>query len=103
MDPRPDVKAIISLNHVRKTPAVSGYRPAHRIKEDYLTSGTHQYIGVDKLYPGQSCAGTISFLSPEAYPHCLSVGQILHIQEGERIVGTAEIIQIYTKLLERED
>ena len=100
---RPDVKAMIALNHVRKTPAASGYRPSHRVKENYLTSGTHHYISVDKLYPGQSCEGTISFLSPEAYPHCLSVGQILDVQEGGRIVGTAEIIKIYNKLLERED
>ena len=100
---RPDVKAMITLNHVRKTPAASGYRSSHRIKEHYMTSGTHQYIGVDELNPGESCEGTISFITPEAYPHCLSVGQILNIQEGERIVGTAEIIQIYNKLLEQVD
>ena len=100
MKQSPDVKAIIRLNHVRKSPAVSGYRPAHRVKEDYLTTGTHTYIGTDVLYPGASCEATIIFLSPEYYPHCLYVGQIIDIQEGSRIVGTAEITEIYNKLLE---
>ena len=100
MNRPPDVKAVIRLNHVRKSPAVSGYRPAHRVKEDYLTTGAHQYIGTDALHPGDSCEGTITFITPEAYPHCLHVGQVMDIQEGSKIVGTAEIIEIYNKLLE---
>ena len=95
-----DLKAIIQLNTVRRTPALDGYRPAHRIKPDYLTSGTHHYIGINQLAPGCSCEGTITFLTPEFYPHCLHIGQILDIQEGGRIVGTATILEIYNKLLE---
>lgn len=100
MNPPPDVKAVIHLNHARKYPAVSGYRPAHRIGKSYLTSGMHQYIGKDTLAPGESCVGTITFLTPEAYPHCLRVGQVIDIQEGERIIGTAAITEIYNKTLE---
>lgn len=100
MPQHPDVKAIIHLNQVRRSPAVNGYRPTHRVKPDYLTTGVHQYIGTDTLSPGCSCEGTITFITPEAYPHCLQVGQIIDIQEGARIVGTAEITEIYNKLLE---
>lgn len=96
-----DVKAIIRLNGLRQTPAADGYRPAHRIKPDYLTTGIHHYTGQDFLCPGGICEGTITFLTPEVYPHCLQIGQIIDIQEGERIVGTAEILEIYNKLLER--
>lgn len=38
-----DVKAIIRLNGLRQTPAADGYRPAHRIKPDYLTTGIPLY------------------------------------------------------------
>lgn len=101
MNRPPDIKALIHLNQTRQSPAASGYRPAHRIKDGYLTTGIHQYIDTDELYPGNSCEGTITFLTPEVYPNCLKVGQVIDIQEGARIVGTAEIIEIYNKLLVR--
>ena len=98
----PDVKAIIRLNHIRKHPAASGYRPAHKVKDDYLTSGEHHYIGTDMLFPGSSCYGTITFITPEAYPNSLSVGQVIDIQEGSRVVGSATIIEIYNKILMKD-
>ena len=95
-----DIKVIIQLNGVRRTPAADGYRPAHRVKSDYLATGIHHYTTSDFLSPCGSCEGTITFLTPEVYPHCLQVGQVLDIQEGERNIGSAKIIEINNKKLE---
>jgi elongation factor Tu len=101
----PDVEAEITLlsdaEGGRQTSAWSGYRPNHRVRDDYLTTGVHQYIGCDELRPGQTVRGTISFLTPEAYPGCLWVGREIAIQEGSRLVGRARITKILNSLLER--
>lgn len=39
------------------------------------------------------------FLTPEAYPHCLSVGQRLEVFEGSRHVGELEIIEVANPVL----
>ncbi|MGV3757856.1 MAG: hypothetical protein ACO1QS_20940 [Verrucomicrobiota bacterium] len=100
----PDVEAEITLlptiESGRKSPVWSGYRPSHKVRDDYLTTGVHQYIGCDKVLPGQTVHGTISFFSPEAYPHCLWVGRVIDIQEGNRVVGRARITKIMNTLLE---
>ncbi len=99
-----DIKAKISLTG--KTHAVrSGYRPTHRLVlsdgTEYSTTGVHQYLGQEYLHPNESLVGTISFITPEYYPHCLAVGDIIPIQEGARVVGKAEVLEIYNKLLEK--
>lgn len=83
----------------RKYPCCSGYRPDHLIKDDYLTTGVHQYKDKIKVLPGESAIGTITFITPEAYPHCLWEGKIINIQEGSRIVGLAKVTKIYNDLL----
>lgn len=42
---------------------------------------------------------TITFLSPEHYPHSLKVGMRLVFQDGSKIAGYAEILEIYNELL----
>lgn len=37
-----DVEVKFEFNNQRKYPAVSGYRPHHLVKDDYLTTGVHQ-------------------------------------------------------------
>lgn len=64
-----------------------------------MTTGVHCYFGVSQVPPGGTARGTITFLSPEAYPHCLHIGKVIPIQEGERIVGYATIEQILNPLL----
>ena len=39
MNTKPDVEAVFELNGTRETPASDGYRPAHLVKLDYLTTG----------------------------------------------------------------
>ena len=95
MNQLPDVEVIFEFNGTRKSPANDGYRPAHLITDNYLTTGIHHYYGVESVPP----KGTITFLSPESYPHCLWIGKKISIQEGAHVVGYATITNIYNPLL----
>ena len=101
IDRSPDAEVTFRFNGTRLGPAVDGYRPAHRILEGYLTTGVHHYFGVDRVAPNGEARGTITFITPEAYPNSLWVGKVLPIQEGERVVGTATVERILNSLLER--
>lgn len=103
MNRTPDVEVIFEFNGTRMNPAVDGYRPSHLITNNYLTTGVHHYYQMNAVPPSGSAKGTITFLSPEAYPHCLWVGKKISIQEGARIVGYATIIKIFNSLLCIED
>lgn len=103
LDLKPDVEVIFKFNGARKGPAYSGYRPAHLIKDDYLTTVVHNYIKPSIALPTSEVFGTIKFITPEVYPHCLWIGKIINIQEGEKIVGSAKIIKILNPLLELEN
>jgi len=98
----PDVEAFFSFNDVRKSPARDGYRPAHRLTDTCLTTGVHYYYDVGSVPPGASARGTITFLSPENYPHCLWVGKRIPMQEGAHVVGYAVITRIDNPLLQAE-
>jgi len=101
----PDVEAEITLLPTaeggRQTAASSGYRPEHKVRNDYLTTGVHQYIGCDEVLPGQTVRGTITFITPEAYPQSLWVGREIDLQEDSRVVGRARITRILNALLEK--
>ena len=99
----PDVEVIFEFNNTRRTPAADGYRPAHLIVDDYLTTGIHHYYGVDSVPPGGTARGTITFLTPEAHPYTLWIGKKISIQEGARVVGYATITHIYNSLLSIEN
>lgn len=96
----PDVEVSFHFNNIRKNATVDGYRPTHLIDGVHLTSGTHHYYGVDRVLPGKTAIGTITFIQPDAYPNCLWVGKEIPIQEGERIVGMAKVLKIFNKSLE---
>ena len=100
-DRTPDAEVFFHFNGTRKGPAADGYRPAHRIREDYLTTGVHQYYGVSEVAPDGEARWTITFITPEAYPHTLWVGKTMDICEGERIVGTATVEKVLNPVLQR--
>lgn len=100
MNTKPDVEAIFEFNGVRKNSVKDGYRPAHLIVDSYLTTGIHHYYDVESVPPNGTAKGTITFLTPEIYPHSLWIGKKIKIQEGERVVGYATIINIYNPLLD---
>lgn len=99
MNKEPDVEVIFKFNGTRLNPAVDGYRPSHLITDNYLTTGIHHYYKTNAVPPKGTAKGTITFLSPEAYPHCLWVGKKINIQEGARVVGYATITKIFNSLL----
>jgi GTPases - translation elongation factors len=93
----PDIEAMITCS--RNTAFFDGYRPAHLIKDDYLTTGTHHYFGRESIEPGESSLGSITFISPEVYPSCLWEGKKITIQEGSREVGYAIVTKVLNPLL----
>lgn len=97
----PDVEVTFRFNGTRRGPAADGYRPAHRVREDYLTTGVHHYFGVSEVSPDGEARGTITFITPEAYPACLWAGKEIPIQEGERIVGAATVEKVLNPILQK--
>ena len=97
-----DVEVTFCFNGTRRGPVRDGYHPAHRIREDYLTTGVHHYFDTDEVPADGTARGTITFITPEAYPASLWVGKILVIQEGGRIVGTAVVEKVLNPVLLRE-
>jgi len=91
---KPDVEVLFEFIGIRKHPAADGYRPHHLVTENYLTTGIHHYYDTKTVSPNGTAKGTITFLSPEAYPNCLWVGKRINIQEGERIVGYATVLKV---------
>ena len=99
----PDVEAIFVFNFTKSRTVRSGYRPAHMIDDNCLTSGEHHYYEVESVAPGETAKGTITFVSPELHPRCLWIGKKISIQEGARIVGYAIITNIYNTVLATDD
>ena len=95
----PDVEVMFEFNGTRKHPAADGYRPHHLVMDHYLTTGVHHYYDVPSVSPNGTAKGTITFLSPEAYPHCLWTGKRIHIQEGDRVVGCATVLNVLNPVL----
>jgi translation elongation factor EF-Tu-like GTPase len=99
----PDVEAEIHFLHTdqggRQGPAISGYRPAHVVRDDYHTTGFHDYLDVDEAKPGDTVRATITFITPDVYPGTLWVGKVIAVQEGSRVVGHAKITKIFNEVL----
>ena len=98
----PDVEVVFKFNGVKSRPVADGYRPAHLIADNYLTTGIHHYYEKKTVPPTGTAKGTITFLSPESYPHSLWIGKTINIQEGERIVGYATVVTIFNPILRCE-
>ena len=97
----PDAEVTFRFNGTRRGPVADGYRPAHRIREDYLTTGVHHYFNAKEVAPNGTARGSITFITPEDYPHTLWEGKTIDICEGERIVGTATVEKVLNPILKR--
>ena len=97
----PDAKVIFRLT--RDRPVQSGYRPAYDIRADYWTSTFHEFLDTDEVATGTEAPAHVWFLTPEVYPHTLWVGRVLTAAEGSKPVATATILEIFNRLLERDD
>ena len=101
IDRTPDAEVTFRFNGTRCGFVADGYRPARRIREDYLTTGVHHYFDAKTVAPDGEARGTIIFITPESYPHSLWPGKTIDICEGERIVGTATVERVLNPVLKR--
>lgn len=94
----PDVEAIFEFVGYRKENLYEGYRPAHLICDDSLTTGVHHYYNLEN-HMHEELRGTITFICPEDYPKCLWLGKKIDMYEGKNIVGYATITKIFHPIL----
>lgn len=99
---KPDVEAIFKFVGDRKENFYEGYRPAHLICEDYLTTGVHNYYNLGEN-TSKELKGTITFIAPETCPACLWIGKEIAMYEGKNKVGYAVITKIYNSTLCKSD
>lgn len=86
----------------RESPAHSGYRP--QVKFDFekiQTSGEQIFIDKEIVCPGETVMAKISIISDHLFKHKLFIGLKYEFREGERVIGTGEIIEILNKELEK--
>jgi elongation factor Tu len=72
----------------------TGIRPTFRVRVDFLDAET--------VSPGDSSvAVAVQFITPDAYPRCLAVGQRLDMHSGSHVVGFVEMTEVLNPALER--
>lgn len=96
-----DIEVIIRNKRPSRSNICSGYRPAFKVKDDYLTTGIIKLIDIDELLYDDEAKAEIWFITPELYSNCLEVGQIIQFQEGKIVHGFATITKIKNKILEK--
>lgn len=84
-----DIEGIFELfaDSGRAGPVCSGYRPGHKIHENYISSGEHQYIDSEWVSLGESANTKLWLITPEVYPASIWIGRELEVSEGTNIVG----------------
>ncbi len=102
-DDPPDIEVLFQFNNQRRFPTRDGYRPAHLVLPDCLTTGVHHYYDVDSVMPYEIVRGTITFIRPDDYPNTMYIGKKIPIQEGERIVGYATVTKILNPALQARE
>ena len=96
----PDIEVVFDFVGTRQFPTQNGYRADHKIREDYLTCGEHQYAGSNVAPVCGKIRGTIKFIAPEHYPHTCWIGKVIPVQEGARVVGYATVERVLNPLLD---
>ncbi len=99
---KPDIEVQFVFNNERRTRMKDGFRPAHLVQPNYLATGIHHYYNRESVFPNEKAMGTITFLTPEYYPHSLWVGKIISVQDGSRVIGYAVVKRIFNSLLDRD-
>lgn len=99
---KPDVEVLFDFIGSKRESIFEGYRPTHLVKDDYLTTGIHNYYNLEKT---SNCEvkGTITFISPDEYPACLWEGKKIKMYEGKNMIGYATIISIFNPILQKHD
>lgn len=98
-----DIEGLFSLfatsESGRRLSVRSGYRPIHKVHENYLSSGHHQYPDVDEVSPGEVTRVLIWLISPDVYPASMWNGREIEISEGTRAMGVVKITKVLNPVL----
>lgn len=88
----------------RKGYASSGYRPHIEFDNypEYLTSGSQNYIGKEKVKPGEKVKAEIAILGTEYFTKRLYENMRFKFCEGSRLIGFGKIIEIINDELKCE-
>jgi translation elongation factor EF-Tu-like GTPase len=84
----------------RKTAAHSGYRPDIKFPFDkMLTCGFQNFIGQEKVFPGESVKAEIKITATEYFKGQLFENLEFEFREGSKIIGTGKILEIVNPIL----
>ena len=97
---KPDIEVVIKNHRPSKSNMCSGYRPAFKIGNDLLSSGVVKFTTCEELAYGEECVADVWFVTPEFYPNCMKIGDVILFQEGKVVHGSAIITKINNKVLE---
>jgi len=87
----------------RRGYAGTGYRPHVKFPfSDQITSGQQFFIGCEIVFPGGTVDAEITLLTTEHLIGKLEVGTTFEFAEGERKIGSGEILEILDKKLIKE-
>ena len=100
---------IAKLNYLRiedggrRSPAFSGYRPHIKFPfSESMTSGQQIFLDKERVYPGDEVTAEIIILDHITTTNRLSKGLTFTFQEGHKIIGTGEILEVINKKLEKK-
>ncbi|GAA5185310.1 hypothetical protein GCM10025771_41080 [Niveibacterium umoris] len=98
-----DIEGQLQLLHTehggKQTAALSGYRPTHRLYDNYYTTGFHEYPDTGQISPGETTRALVWLVTPEVYPSSVWVGRVLPVCEGTRPVGKLTITRVLNPTL----
>jgi translation elongation factor EF-Tu-like GTPase len=83
----------------RKIPIISKYQPNHNFGDannNYFYIGRIEVSQNDWVYPGQTREVRIEFLNGPGLSEKLKLGCQWRIQEGPRLIATAEFLSVVT-------
>jgi hypothetical protein len=84
----------------KENAVLSGYRPLHKLYENHLSSGNHEYPEKGQVAPGEVARVRVWLITPAVYPGCLWLGRELDVMEGPaRVVGKLTITRIFNEIL----
>jgi len=86
-------------NSGRTGPVCSGYRPGHKIHENYISSGEHQYINSEWVPLGGTADAKLWLITPHVHPSSIWVGREIEVSEGSHVVGKFVVKSVLNETL----
>jgi hypothetical protein len=83
----------------RTKPVLSGMRPVHKLHDNYLSSGQHEFVGVAQAAPGETVSVLVWLVTPDVYPGCLWVGREIEVLEVPRVFAKLKITKVINPIL----